>query len=261
MTDAAVVVPWISEAQFEYFLRAWGIDGRQPGYLLSMHDVHREGTGVMKNRGIAAALDMGAELVVVLDDDCYPRIEGDTLPQFIARHAEALKPQPVSMYQAVTEPPSRGTPYRARSVSRPVAASMGFWYEVGDYDAVRQLAYGDRQMVFRPGAIHGKYFALSGMNLAFRPRQWLPWCRFIEGVPRYDDIWMGWLWQREAYRRGYCFNLNGPCVTHARQSNVWSNLAQEVTYARQSETAWRDIMLATSGEYGALRRLLPDATG
>jgi hypothetical protein len=94
------------------------------------------------------------------------------------------------------------------------------------------------------------------MNLAFRPKDWLPWCRFID-VARFDDIWMGWLWQREAYRRGYCFNLASPFVRHARQSNVWRNLVQEAVYLEQSETLWRNIALHQVGDYQSLRALLP----
>ena len=172
------------------------------------------------------------------------------------RHRAALSPQPVQLFETVTVPPSRGTPFAEHSINLPVAASMGFWTEIGDYCAVRQLAFSSRPMEFIQKPIFGRYFPLCAMNLAFRPEAWLPWCEFID-VPRFDDIWMGWLWQREAYRRGFCFNLNGPVVRHSRQSNVWRNLEEESSYLRQSETLWREIAMHENGGYESLRKLLP----
>ncbi len=161
------------------------------------------------------------------------------------------------MLLPVTNPPSRGTPYQSRSLTLPVAASMGFWTDVGDYDACAQLVRGAQTpMQFWREPVEGKYFPLCGMNLAFRPNEWMPWCRFID-VPRFDDIWMGWLWQREAYRRGYCFNLNGPLVRHSRQSNVWANLRAEAVHMERNETLWREIATHPAGDYKSLRKLLP----
>ena len=94
------------------------------------------------------------------------------------------------------------------------------------------------------------------MNIAFRPKLWHPWCQFID-VPRFDDIWMGWLWQREAYRRGACFNLSGPLVRHARQSNVWKNLKDEAEHLETNETLWRSIECSPFDSYEELRGLLP----
>jgi hypothetical protein len=253
--DCAVVVPWVSEEQLDSFRRAWNVPDRKPDWLVLQHDSQREGTGATKNKGIERATREGAEVVVVLDDDCYP--EGQTgLAEFVQRHLESLEPQEVELFEAVTDPPSRGTPYAGRTVTMPVAASMGFWSEVGDYCAVRQLALGAGPMTFSRKAMHGRYFPLCGMNLAFRPKDWFPWCRFIE-VLRFDDIWMGWLWQREAYRRGCCFNLAGPTVRHARQSNPWTNLRQEAEYLERNEVLWREIAMHGSGDYGSLRGLLP----
>jgi len=137
---------------------------------------------------------------------------------------------------------------------------MGFWTEAGDYCATRQLAFGARPMEFRRTAIHGRYFPLCGMNLAFRLREWDPWWRFID-VPRFDDIWMGWLWQKEAYRRGCCFNLAGPLVRHSRQSDPWKNFAVEARHLARNETLWKAIATSNEVEYGELLKILPDDPG
>ena len=194
-------------------------------------------------------------MIIVLDDDCFPSREANTLNELIAKHLDALQPQEVEMFQTVTDPPSRGTPYFQRTAKMPVAASMGFWTEIGDYDAPGQLIHGARKpMEFRRDPIHGKYFPLCGMNLAFRS-EWWPWCQFID-VPRFDDIWQGFLCHKKAYAEGYCFNLNGPVVRHSRQSNVWQNLRDEAPSMERNETIWQDIHKSDSLDYEELAGLI-----
>jgi len=258
----AVVVPWVNEAQIEEFLGKWGVvSSAVPEWLVLMHDHNKRGCAVTKNAGIEAALTRGAEVVVLLDDDCFPHGEVRTLEALALAHIEALAPQEVALYRAVTKPPSRGTPYGKLTVEMPVAASMGFWTGVGDYCAVRQLAFGgDAPMEFDRSAVFAQYFPLCAMNLAFKPREWMPWCRLIDS-PRNDDIWMGWLWQREAYRRGHCFNLAGPLVRHSRQSDPMRNLEVEVRHLRSNETLWARIAAHPSGDYDELLTLLPADEG
>jgi hypothetical protein len=279
--EVRVVVAWHDQQQIQAWLKAWGVPVSFPfpDWLVLQHDAQREGCAVTKNKGVAEAIRRGADIVVVLDDDCLPghltpalspnggegeregalgiRTPVQTLQHLAQLHVEALQPQEIEMILPVTNPISRGTPYRARTVKLPVAASMGFWTEVGDYDAASQLVYGaTHPMEFKRIQVTNQYFSLCGMNLAYRPKDWLPWCEFIN-VPRFDDIWMGWLWQREAYRRGYCFNLNGPLVRHSRQSNVWKNLQLEAVHLEWNETGWAKIATTPYQSYGELRRLLP----
>jgi hypothetical protein len=253
----AVVVPWVTMEEIDLFLEAWGASGDEDWLVLQRDELH-EGCGTTKNKGVDRAVkELEAEIVVILDGDCFPSQSGpQSLPALAAAHVQALRPQKVVMFEEVTSPPSRGTPYADREISMGVAASMGFWTEVGDHCAVRQLATNAAPMSFVRKTMHGKYFPLCGMNLAFEPRVWDPWCRFID-VPRFDDIWMGWLWQRRAYDTGYCFNLAGPLVRHARQSNVWKNLQIEAGYLESNETLWREIASCEFESYEALRELLP----
>jgi len=252
--NTKVVVPWHNQDQLTRFLSAWDL-ARDDRRVIFQQDKDHEGCAVTKNKGVRAAIDSGATIVIVLDDDCFP--EGDqTLDAFMRKHKEALEPQPVTMFQGVTSPPSRGTPYLNRAVTMPVAASMGFWTEIGDYDALGQLVHGaTHPMIFQRETIFGRYFPLCGMNLAFRATEW-PWCQFID-VSRFDDIWQGFLWQKNAYRNGQCFNLAGPLVRHSRQSNVWKNLRDETLHLEANESLWSDIFHSTAASYDALRALLP----
>lgn len=258
--EFGVAVAWVSPEQRQMFLDAWGLR-HIPEWLFLEQDKLYQGGAVTKNRATRRAIEAGAKVVVSLDDDCFPDENGPrTLPELAADHVRALAPQPVEMFEAVTDPPSRGTPYSERTIEMPVAASMGFWTHVGDYCALRQLAFGaTHPMRFSQKAIHGRYFPLCGMNVAFRPKEWAPWCFLVEGVGRFDDIWMGWLWQKEAYRRGACFNLAGPVVRHSRQSNVWRNLRDEARLLEQSETLWRAIAASPATDYHELRAILPRA--
>lgn len=233
-----IVVPWHKSSQLDLFLQSWGTDLSDERFIFQQ-DKNKDGCALTKNKGIRLAIDSGAEAVIVLDDDCFPD-GGQTVESLIDGHLDALKPQEVELFQAVTEPPSRGTPYFCRTVTMPVAASMGFWTNIGDYDAPGQLVHGaTKPMEFKRKAIWQRYFPLCGMNIAFRASEW-PWCQFVN-VSRFDDIWQGFLWQRKAYASGQCFSLSGPVVCHSRQSNVWENLKDESKSIERNETIWKAI--------------------
>jgi hypothetical protein len=243
-----VVVPWHNQKQIELFKDAWQITGDHR--VIFQQDKDKSGCALTKNRGVKRAIDEGAEAVVVLDDDCFPH-DGQSFSDFIQQHERALEPQSVVMFDAVTEPPSRGTPYFSRTIQMPVAASMGFWSHVGDYDAPSQLVHGAlKPMSFDRSPKFGRYFPLCGMNLAFRAEEW-PWCQFIN-VARFDDIWQGFVWQKKAYASGQCFNLNGPIVRHSRQSNVWANLKDESINLERNESIWKEIHNASELDYQKL---------
>tara|TARA_R110000824_G_scaffold28704_1_gene96226 strand:- start:481 stop:1266 length:786 start_codon:yes stop_codon:yes gene_type:complete len=248
-----VVVPWHNPEQLDRFLLEWNLS-RDDSRLILQQDKTREGCSFTKNKGIIAAMKEGAEIIVMLDDDCFPN-ENQTFGDFVCSHENALEPQDVEMFTVVTEPPSRGTPYFDRTIVMPVAASMGFWTDIGDYDAPSQLVHGaSHPMKFRRDIIYGRYFPLCGMNLSFRVTEW-PWCQFIH-VERFDDIWQGFLWQRKAYSDGKCFNLAGPLVRHSRQSNVWNNLVVEAPNLKRNETIWKDIHRMYVCDYEEMKNIL-----
>ncbi len=269
----AVVVPWHNPKQIAAFLTAWGarLDAE---WLFMQQDISQAGCAVTKNAGIARALAAGAEYIVVVDDDCLPPesvqpiagpmkglyaegpTAGYTLEKFAEDHIIALQPQQVRMMYPTTHPQSRGTPYRNHHITMPVAASMGFWLKNPDFDAMTTLVLGPApETNFTPITINYFYFPFSGMNFAFH-RKWAEEAVLIN-VPRYDDIWMGFIWQKVAYEKGYCFNLRGPLLTHTRQSDVWKNLQAEVKYLEINETLWSTIHAAPAGlSAGELRTMI-----
>lgn len=255
---AIVVVAWHNAEQVNKFCCAWKV-AEGDAIVHFEHDKDQSGCAITKNRGIAAALKKGADVIAVLDDDCLPAAElkerEKPLSKFCQLHLAALEPQEVEMFEQVTTPASRGTPYYSRTVTMPVAASMGFWENIGDYDAPAQLIRGaTTPMTFRQQPIYGKYFAFSGMNFAFRA-DWGYCARLVENAGRFDDIWMGLLWQKVAYQRRHCFAVNGPTVWHSRQSNVFNNLRDEAPYLERNERLWQQVYATPDGySYDDMRR-------
>jgi hypothetical protein len=247
-----IVVPWHDERQKGAFMEAWGLKV-PPAWLYLTQDITGEGCALTKNTGIQKAYDDGCDVIGVLDDDCYPVQAGMPLQVWMDEHIKALEPKAVRMFVQVSNPASRGTPYRSLDFTYPVAASMGFWINHPDFDAVNSLAVGETaECNFARIPIFGRYFAFSGMNFAFR-RNWINEAKLIN-VPRFDDIWMGLVWQKVAYEKGYCFNLGGPVINHVRQSNVWKNLQDEVKYLEINETMWQAIHKAPPGMTAAQLR-------
>lgn len=245
-----IVVAWHNSAQLQQFVDAWKIKvSAFQDFLILQQDQDKEGCAVTKNKGIQQALDMGAEVVIVLDSDCYPSIEV-TLEEFAEAHLAALEPVRVNLYEPITDLPSRGTPYFNHHITMQVAASMGFWTENPDYDAVTTLTLASlksqelNSIHFKRKAMFWRFFPFSGMNCAFRSEFW-PYFKFDETAPRFDDIFMGYRLQAEAYKRGYCINLNGPAIRHVRQSNVWENLKIEAQHLERNETEWVKIYEAS----------------
>jgi hypothetical protein len=243
-----VVVPWHNQKQRNDFLDAWKIHPRD-SRVVFQQDVDKSGCARTKNAGITCALDSGADIVVVLDDDCYPlepRAE-DPLQELIDDHKAALEPQEVQMVVPTMLPTPRGMPYLNRTIKMQTAASIGLWTGYPDLDAMSALVLGPQPegCQFLVSCVHGVMFPFCGMNYAFYKDQWD--CAVHIDVPRFDDIWMGWIWEKVAYDKGKCFNMNGPKVEHVRQSNVWQNLEEETKYMKQNETLWSAVWGAPRG--------------
>ncbi len=259
--NTAVVVPWHTPAVRDEFLAHWGLNGATlPDWLVLQQDTDRSGCAVTKNRGILAAVNAGAETVVVLDSDCFPDTamgSPKTLEGMMEAHLEALKPQEFPVFEVTTDPPARGVPYFNRSIKLPVAASLGWWSGIPDRDAARQLIEGaEAPMLYNRCVVYGRPTMLCGMNIAFRPGEWQPWCNFIE-VSRMDDVFMSWLWCKEAARRNHCFNFNGPTVRHSRQSKIFASLVDEARWLEFNENIWAEVWIHPATDYPTLRKLFP----
>jgi Reversibly glycosylated polypeptide len=237
----ALVVAWYNPMQIHAFKQAWNIEKVVPDFVFFQQGTTKAGCAQTKNAGIKRALDDGADIVVVLDDDCYPVMEQpgvQSLDDLVAAHVAALRPQKVRAVYPTCHPRPRGMPYRNEHIVRPVAASIGLWTNNLDLDAASTLVLGEGAQLeqYARFPFYHHFFPFCGMNFAFR-KEWADCAVFIE-VPRFYDIWMGWIWEKVAYEKGYCFNLAGPMIEHACQSDVWANLEAEVKNLRINEDLW-----------------------
>ena len=66
-----IVVPWHSEIQLQKFLSAWrtSVDDKR---FIFKQDKEKQGCARTKNAGIKDAIEQKMEVVIILDDDCFP---------------------------------------------------------------------------------------------------------------------------------------------------------------------------------------------
>jgi reversibly glycosylated polypeptide/UDP-arabinopyranose mutase len=193
----------------------------------------------IRNFGYWKAWATGADVVVTIDDDCYP-----AAPDYVGSHVANLGRRVTLGWEQVCPFPTRGFPYGIRGASEAVV-SHGLWENVADLDAPTQLTQ-PHLRVTRPVETkiiaRGSYFPMSGMNLAFRasfaPAMWFPLMGKGEPFDRFDDIWGGIMAKRVADHLGLAMVSGDPTVEHRRASNVFSNLRKEAAGIEANETFW-----------------------
>lgn len=295
---AAIVVPTIREKLISSFLQAWKhafsdqlvivvednpertFDVSLPG---AQHycwaDIDEElgrdswiiprRTDCVRSYGYYKACSAGVDLIVTLDDDCYPL--GD---RFVERHYEKLL-QPgdedawVSTGQGLLP---RGMPYQARQRPFECVINHGLWSKVPDFDAVTQLLNERLCREFNPieqVIPRGKFFPMCGMNLAFKPKIAPAMYFLLMGkdwpFDRFGDIWCGIFSKKICDYLGFAVRSGEPRIEHQRASNVWTNLRKEMPGYEVNEELWRavDSVVLTKDTvrdaYKELARKLPMA--
>lgn len=271
---AAVVVPTIRESHLADFLGAWAEefagqlvivveDNPQRSFAVRGAQVRHYSwaeidaefgadawifprrTDCVRSYGYYKAFQAGVDMIVTLDDDCYP-----AGPGFLARHYQnlaqtAAEPAWVSTGRG-TAP--RGMPYQAAERRAECVLSHGLWRQVPDFDAVTQLANARFGQPFEPVEQvipKGKFFPLCGMNVAFKP-QLAPAMYFLLmgrdwPYDRFGDIWCGLFAKKICDHLGLAVRSGEPAVEHQRASNVWANLRKELPGYEINETLWQAV--------------------
>ncbi|HWP62943.1 MAG TPA: hypothetical protein VNO86_05690 [Candidatus Binatia bacterium] len=218
----------------------------------------------IRNFGYWKAWQSGADVIVTIDDDCFPASQ-----PFLARHVENLQRSVTLGWQPVTSFYTRGFPYGIRDRA-PVVVSHGLWEGIPDLDAPTQLLHPDLRLE-RPSDVavipRGSYFPMSGMNLAFRadfaPAMWFPLMGRGWPFDRFDDIWAGILAKRVADHLHLAMVSGLPTVEHRRASDVFANLKKEAAGIEANETFWRAVdgvrleATTVTGAYRELAERLP----
>lgn len=209
----------------------------------------RQNAGI-RSYGFWKAYQLGADIIITLDDDCYP-VDKD----FVAQHVENLTSfAPDGWFPTFPHPDylyTRGFPYNNRGKRR-VVISHGLWSNKMDMDAKTQLSIGEVNIpaypLMRQFVPSGAYFPMSSMNLAFTrdiaPLMYFPLMgKGPDGVPwgydRFDDIWAGIFMKKIADHLGYSVVSGSPFVEHKKASDAKANLVKEQAGIEVNESLWR----------------------
>ena len=205
-------------------------------------------TDCIRSYGYYKAYQQGADMIVTLDDDCYPNESNGE--GFIERHWSRLSSggQCEAWSETASGVPTRGLPYFNRTRRWPVAINHGMWTGVPDLDAPTQLVSSRSSLEFHfenQTIPVGMYFPMCGMNLAFR-REVVPAMYFMlmgrdYEYDRFGDIWAGIVVKKVCDHLGYAVTSGEPAVAHRRASNVWSNLRKEVAGLEVNEEFWQRV--------------------
>lgn len=269
-----IVVPTIRQNSTQKFLEAWGAQFSDAHLIVvednptktfslpypnlthySWEDIERtlgkdawiipRRTDCIRSFGYFMAYQEQPDMIVTLDDDCYPEDEN-----FLEKHWKRLQEGGSSVAWCETGDGvvSRGVPYFNQERKLECVINHGMWNNVPDYDAPTQLLQKryPREFSWTNRTIPvGMYFPMCGMNLAFRAKV-VPALYFLlmgkdYEFDRFGDIWAGIFVKKICDHLGHCINSGEPAVRHERASNVWANLRKEAPGLEVNEVLWREI--------------------
>ena len=272
---AAIVIPTIREENIIQFLDVWKNefaghlvivveDNPEPSFNISgpnirhysWKDIDKElgedawiiprRTDCIRSYGYLKAYHENVEIVVTLDDDCYPHSEGFLRNHFEKLTSPAVFPAWVSTGGGIKP---RGMPYFNTHREVECVLNHGLWTNIPDFDAIMQLANTRVDQKFEPQdqvIPLGCYFPMCGMNVAFKPKIIPAFYFLLMGqknwpFDRYGDIWCGIFIKKICDHLGLGVKSGEPLVDHKRASNVWTNLKKELPGYEVNEVLWKEI--------------------
>lgn len=215
--------------------------------------VPRKNAGI-RNYGFYKAYKLGADVIITLDDDCFPVEEN-----FIQKHLNNLDfkaatdwfptyPDPIYMY-------TRGFPYSIRN-KLPVVLSHGLWSGALDLDGKTEIKL-PRLLNEKPYPSirqiipENYFFPMCSMNLAFKKEvvalMYFPLMGYSPKgkkwkYDRYDDIWAG-IFAKKICDHLHLAVVNGsPFVAHRKASIPGSNYEKEKPGMKINETLWQKVV-------------------
>lgn len=214
--------------------------------------ISRKNAGI-RNYGFWKANQMGADVIITLDDDCYPAENN-----FVEKHLDNLNfktaedwfptyPDPEWIY-------TRGFPYSVRN-GLPVVVSHGLWSGALDLDAkveskLPKLLNKKPYPPIRQIIPFNYFYPMCSMNLAFKkeitPLMFFP---MMGSDPqgngwkynRYDDIWAGIFSKKIMDHLGMGVINGSPFVEHKKASKPSTNLKKELAGLKINEILWERV--------------------
>jgi len=214
--------------------------------------IPRKNAGI-RNYGFWKAYQMKADIIITLDDDCYP-VENN----FIKKHLNNLNFKGSSSWFTTYPHPkwlyTRGIPYSVRN-KLPTMISHGLWSGALDLDAktetkLPKLLNEKPYPPIRQIIPLNYFYPMCSMNLAFKkevtPLMFFP----MMGINpqgkqwqynRYDDIWAG-IFSKKIMDHLKMLVINGsPFVEHRKASKPKNNLQKETAGMKINETLWQQV--------------------
>lgn len=212
----------------------------------------RKNAGI-RSYGFWKAYKKGADVIVTLDDDCYPVNSG-----FISQHLENLTSRHLAGWIYTYPDPkwnfTRGIPYSVRDKIRSVI-SHGLWSGAIDLDGVvemklTRLLNEKPYPPIRQVIPKGSYYPMCSMNLAFTreitPLMFFPMMGYRKDgtqwpYDRFEDIWAGILSKKIIDHLGLGVINGSPFVNHKKRSKPKENYAKEIEGMRVNEDLWKKV--------------------
>ena len=211
----------------------------------------RQNAGI-RSYGFWKAYTLGADVIITLDDDCFP-VDRDFVEQHAANLSSSAPEGWTNTYPHREFVFTRGIPYHVRNKHQ-VVISHGLWTNKIDLDAKTQLKVGSINMPTYPPMLQfvpsGVYFPMCSMNLAFRreatPLMYFPLMGFDPdgkpwGYDRFDDIWAGIFTKKICDHLGLAVINGSPFVEHRKASDPHKNLLKEKKGIKTNETLWKVV--------------------
>lgn len=204
-------------------------------------------TSCVKSYGFLKAAELKPDIIITLDDDCFPHGTNPHGTNFVQQHIHQLSSDVVrnAWVSTISGPKPRGYPYERTCRTMPCVISHGLWDGCSDLDAITSLTT-DAETVLRETAIpRGMYYPMCDMNLAFRIDMLPAMYQLLMGpeyeYDRFGDIWSGVFSKRICDHLQLGVYSGFPHVRHQSVSSVWDNLRKEVPGMQDNETLWKSV--------------------
>lgn len=212
--------------------------------------ISRQNAGI-RSYGFWKAYQAGADVIITLDDDCYP-----TEDNFVDGHLDNLNfrvpgkwintyPNPKWMF-------TRGMPYKNRNKIK-TSVSHGLWSGALDLDGItevklKKLLSEAKYPAIRQIIPFGYFYPMCSMNLAFTrdvtPLMFFPMMgKNPDGkdwpYDRFDDIWAGIFSKKIMDHLNLGVISGSPFVDHKKASQPKENHKKEISGLKINENLWK----------------------
>ena len=214
--------------------------------------IPRKVSGI-RNYGFLKAYQMKADVIITLDDDCYPVNNHDLIKQHLDNLSLTIPEKWINTNPDIRHLYTRGMPYFNRH-QLPVMLSHGLWTGVLDHDGPTHLQHPHFRAKFAEHFLYmipkGIFFPMCSMNLGFSakitPIMYFP---LMGESPkgnkweydRFDDIWAGFFAKKIMDHLNFGVVNGSPFVKHNKASDPFDNLKKQAKGIETNENLWKIV--------------------